>query len=97
LGNNGNQFTLVPSRDFFRKNYDSIKLEFDYHVNFEDITIEDDSFKMDMKLTLNDDNLIDMFVIIGFSGGEMSGKLSSKYKFELASNFNYLISKAYQL
>ncbi len=97
LGNNGNQFTLVPSRDFFRKNYDNIKLEFDYHVNFEDITIEDDSFKMDMKLILNDESLINMFVIIGFSGGEMSGKLSSKYKFELTSNFNYLISKAYQL
>jgi hypothetical protein len=41
--------------------------------------------------------LLNMSVNIGFSGGEMSGKLSSKYKFELASNFNYIISKASQL
>ena len=34
-----------------------------------------------------------MFIIIKFSSGEMSGKLSSKYKFELADNFNYLIAK----
>jgi len=97
LGNNGNQFTLIPDRDFFRKNYDDIKLEFDYHVKFEDIIIEDDSFKMDIKMTLDNEKLMDMFIIIGFSGGEMSGKLSAKYKFELASNFNYLISKAAQL
>ncbi len=94
LGNNGNQFTLLPSREFFRENYDNLKLEFDYHVNFEDISTEDDSFKIDIKLTLNNELLINMFIIVGFSGGEMSGKLSAKYKFELASNFNYLISKS---
>jgi hypothetical protein len=34
-----------------------------------------------------------MFIIVKFSGGEMSGKLSAKYKFDIADNFNYLISK----
>ena len=34
-----------------------------------------------------------MFISIGFSGGEMSGKLNSKYKFELSDDFNYTISK----
>ena len=34
-----------------------------------------------------------MFISIKFSSGEMSGRLSAKYKFELADNFNYLISK----
>lgn len=97
LSNNGNQFTFVPSREFFRKNYDNLKLEFDYHVNFESISVEDDSFKMDINLTLDNELLLNLSVSIGFSGGEMSGKLSSKYKFELASNFNYIISKASQL
>lgn len=97
LSNNGNQFTFVPSRDFFRQNYDDLKLDFDYHVNFENVSTEDDNFKMDINLTLNNDLLLNMSVNIGFSGGEMSGKLSSKYKFELSSNFNYIISKASQL
>jgi hypothetical protein len=34
-----------------------------------------------------------MYIIVKFSGGEMSGKLSAKYKFDIADNFNYLISK----
>jgi hypothetical protein len=93
LSNNGNEFNLLPSRDFFRENYDDLKLEFDYHVNFENIETENDEFKMEMKLSLGNDLLITMFITIGFSGGEMSGKLSTKYKFELPSNFNYIVSK----
>jgi len=34
-----------------------------------------------------------MQVIVKFAGSEMSGKLSAKYKFDIADNFNYLISK----
>lgn len=94
LGNKGDQFNLVPSREFFRKNYDDLNLKFDYHVNFELSEDEDSNdFNMKIKLELEDNNLIDMFIIVKFSGGEMSGKLTSKYKFELSPNFNYLISK----
>jgi hypothetical protein len=32
-----------------------------------------------------------MTIVIKFSS-EMSGKLSAKYKFDLSSNFNYLIA-----
>ena len=97
LGNNGNQFTFVPSRDFFRKNYDELVLKFDYHVNFEDVETQDDDFKMSIKLEFEDKSLLELLINIGFSGGEMSGKLNSKYKFELSSDFNYIISKASQL
>lgn len=97
LGNNGNQFTYVPSRDFFRKNYDDLVLKFDYHVNFEDVETSDDDFKMSIKLEYDNKNLLELFINIGFSGGEMSGKLNSKYKFDLSSDFNYIISKASQL
>ncbi len=94
LGQNGNIFNLVPSRDFFRKHYDDLSIKFDYHVNF---TVseeeENNDFKIKIKLELDEQTLIDMFIIVKFSSGEMSGKLSSKYKFEIADNFNYLISK----
>jgi hypothetical protein len=93
LSNNGNNFNLIPSRDFFRKNYDDMILKFDYHVDFEEIDKEDDDFKINLKLDFGDKNLLNMFISIGFSGGEMSGKLNSKYKFELSDDFNYTISK----
>lgn len=93
LGQNGNIFNLIPSRQFFRKNYDDMTLKFDYHVDFEDLDIDDNDFKINLKLDFDNKNLLNMFISIGFSGGEMSGKLNSKYKFELSDDFNYTISK----
>lgn len=94
LGKNGDIFNMVPSREFFRENYDDLKIKFDYHVNF---TVNEDEEKNDftikIKLELDEETLIDMFIIVKFSSGEMSGKLSAKYKFDIADNFNYLISK----
>jgi len=94
LGNNGNIFNMVPSREFFRKFYDDINIKFDYHVNFTVSEEEDNNdFRIKINLELDDNKLIDMVINVKFSGGEMSGKLSAKYKFELSPNFNYLISK----
>jgi len=94
LGKNGDVFNLVPSREFFREHYDDLTIKFDYHVNF---TVNEDEDKNDftikIKLELDDTTLIDMFIVVKFSSGEMSGKLSAKYKFDIADNFNYLISK----
>lgn len=97
LGKKGDIFNLVPEREFFRKHYDDINLKFDYHVNFSVSDEEENNdFKIKIKLELDNQTLIDMFIVIKFSGGEMSGKLSAKYKFELADNFNYIISKKNQ-
>lgn len=94
LGKNGDIFNLVPSRDFFRKYYDDLNIKFDYHVNFKVSEEEDkNDFTIKIKLELDENTLIDMFIVVKFSSGEMSGKLSSKYKFDIADNFNYLISK----
>jgi len=94
LGNNGNVFNMVPSREFFRKYYDDINIKFDYHVNFKVSEEEENNdFRIKINLELDDDKLIDMVIHVKFSGGEMSGKLSAKYKFDLSPNFNYLISK----
>ena len=86
---------MVPSREFFRKNYDDLNIKFDYHVNF-NVNEEDEEmndFNIKLKLDMDDSTLIDMNILVKFSSGEMSGKLSAKYKFDLADNFNYLISK----
>jgi hypothetical protein len=94
LSNNGNVFTHIPSREFFRKFYDELNLKFDYHVNFEVSDEEDmNDFNIKIQLELEDQKLLDMSIIFKFSGGEMSGKLSAKYKFDLAPDFNYILSK----
>jgi hypothetical protein len=94
LGNNGNIFNMVPSREFFRKNYDDLNIKFDYHVNF---TVNEDEemndFNIKIILEMDENPLINMNILVKFASGEMSGKLSAKYKFDLSDNFNYLISK----
>jgi hypothetical protein len=94
LGNNGNNFIHVPARDFFRKFYNDMDLKFDYHVKFtvsEEEEIND--FKIKVILELDSEVIIEMFIIIKPTGGELSNKLTAKYKFELSDSFNYLINK----
>lgn len=94
LGKRGEEFNLVPEREFFRKYFNDLTIKFDYHVSFKVSTEEENNdFKIKIRLELDDEALIDFFITVKFSGGEMSGKLSAKYKFELADNFNYIISK----
>jgi hypothetical protein len=93
LSSNGNNFYQMPSREFFRKNYDNLDLQFDYHVNFE-VQEEEDSNDFNFKINLinNEEVLIGLIIVVKFSGGELSGKLSAKYKFFIPDNFNYIIS-----
>jgi hypothetical protein len=92
LGSNGNIFNYLPERDFFRKNYDDLTIKFDYHVNFKVSEEEENNdFKIKMILELDGSKLLDMTIVIKFSH-EMSGRLSAKYKFDLSSNFNYIIA-----
>lgn len=94
LSNNGNKFNVVPPRSFFRENYDNIELKFDYHVKFEVSGDEDmNDFPMKIKLELDNETLMELLISIKFTGSEMSGKLSSKYRFDLSDDFNYKVSK----
>lgn len=94
LSNNGNKFNVVPPRSFFRENYDNIELKFDYHVKFEVSEDEDmNDFPMKIKLELDNETLMELLISIKFTGSEMSGKLSSKYRFDLSDDFNYKVSK----
>ena len=63
---------------------------FDYHVRFDQAN--DGEFPIVVKLLLDDYELLKMDVTVKFTGSEMSGKLSAKYKFTLPRNFNYLIN-----
>lgn len=94
LGNNGNYFYQVPSREFFRKFYDDMNIKFDYHVKFI-VSQEEENNDFNIKIVLEMDEkpLINMNIFVKFSGGEMSGKLSAKYRFELSEDFNYTVSK----
>ncbi len=96
LSSNGDNFIQIPGRDFFRKNYNDFKLEFDYHVSFKIEEGEDDNndFKIRVKLSLDNSEILLMNIIVKFSGGEFSGKLGAKYKYEIPDNFNYIVSKS---
>lgn len=94
ISKDGSDFYKIPSREFFRKHYEDIDVKFDYHVKFNNVSDEEDSkFKMKVVLLLDKKILINMDIIVGFSGGEFSSKLSAKYKFDIPSDFNYRISK----
>mgnify|MGYP005841758695 CR=1 FL=1 len=91
--NKGKDFNMVPSREFFRKFYNSLNIYFDYHVRLVTNPNEDNNFNFDIKLEIDKDELLDLNIEIRFSGGEMSGKFNAKYNFDISKNFNYLISK----
>jgi hypothetical protein len=90
----GNSFYKIPSRNLFRENYDSFDIYYDCHTELtpnEDEELNDSNFKI--KLKLNNEDLLSISLQTKFSGLEMSGKLSSKYKIEFVSDFNYQIFK----
>jgi len=93
VANGGKDFNLIPSREFFRKNYDNMDLEFDYHQFFKVSDDEDNNdFCIKLNLLLEDKELINMQIVVKFSS-EMSGRLSAKYKYTLCDDFNYTISR----
>jgi hypothetical protein len=87
-----NNMDIIPSRSFFRENYDDLSIMFDYHVKFEDESL--DHFPINIKVELNNKEFINLVIETRFSGGEFSSSLNSKYKFELPSNFNFIIIDA---
>lgn len=93
LGNNGNSYYQIPSRKFFRDNYNNLDIKFDYHVKLllDKEEEENNNFTVKLKLEFNQEPLINCDVYIGFTN-EMSGKLSAKYKFDPVDDFNHRVS-----
>ena len=93
LGNKGNSFHQVPSRTFFREFYNDMEIKFDYHVKMVvDQEEENNDFIIKMKIELDGETLMNCDVMVKFSGGEVSSKLTAKYKFDPADNFNIMVS-----
>jgi hypothetical protein len=94
LGNNGNNFNQVPSRGFFRENYNNIDIKFDYHVKMivDKEEEENNDFIVRVKIELDKDILLNCDVFVKFSGGDISDKLTAKYKFEPSDRFSSMIS-----
>ena len=90
FNNKGNNWNFIPSRELFRKLYDNIDLVFDYHVKMIMDTEDEDEndFKIKLRLGLDGDDLIEVHIKVGFSGGEFTNKLSSKFQFFPKSDFN---------
>ena len=97
LSKSGNDFFRIPSRTFFRKYYDDIDVDFDYHVKFKRYEEADhNDFNMKVKISFKEDEIMQFTVSVKFQGGEFSDKLSAKYKFDIPDNFNYKLSKIEQ-
>ena len=89
LKDDGQQKYFILLDDIIR-----VHLPFIFSIfTFDSIEAHTFKFTRDAELDLDDDTLIDMSIIVKFAAGEMSGKLSAKYKFDIPDNFNYLISK----
>lgn len=94
VSKNGESFYQIPSRSFFRDNYNKIDIQFDYHVRFDkEISEDSDKFIIIIKTFIDGREFLDLNIITKFSGGEFSNKLSSKYKFDIPVEFNYKVSK----
>ena len=93
LGNNGNSFYQIPSRRFFREFYNDIDVLFDYHVMMViDNEEENNDFVIRMIINMDKSPLLNCDISVKFTGGEMSGKLGAKFKFEPVDNFSILIA-----
>jgi hypothetical protein len=90
----GDDLHRIPSRIFFRTNYDSIDIDFDYHVKFVKSSEDDEKndFNMRVRMSYNENPLLKFDIIVKFTGGEFSNRLSAKYKFDIPRNFNNMIS-----
>jgi hypothetical protein len=87
LNNSGNEFYRVPSKDWFRKNYDRFDIEYDLHTEL--VSTNDNNYNFKIKFRLDNDVLIEMNLITKFSSTEMSGKLSTKVLLDIAEDFNF--------
>lgn len=85
---------ILPSRAFFREEYEQLNIDFDYHVKFK-VNTEDseaNDFTMRVRLTHGDDELSTFNVNVRFSSGSFSEKLSAKYNFEIPTSFNHMVN-----
>jgi hypothetical protein len=83
-------FYHIPSKQWFRDNYENMNVEYDYHQKVSEEAEDDSQFRI--RIELNERKLMELELYTGFSGGEMAGKLNSKIKIHFEPDFNSKIS-----
>jgi hypothetical protein len=77
-------FYKVPNKQFYRNNFEDFDLLYDFHVK---LTSESDSI-FRMVMNYKGKELLKMDLDTNWSGGEMSGKLSTKIKVTVSEDYN---------
>jgi len=90
FSNNGNTLYKIPNRQFFRDNFQKMNVVFDLHTKLIKEEGEETS-QLRLFMYHDKDLLLKIDINTGFGGLEMGGKLSSKFKINFESDFNYKI------
>lgn len=90
-----NHFYKIPPRQYFRDNFDDFRLKFDYHVELTPDGEEDrNDSQFEIIMELDGEKLLELDLRTGWSGGEMSGKLSTKIKLDFSDEYNLIIKNS---
>lgn len=82
------KFYKLPSKEFFRQNFDNIKMLFKYHVN----VTEENDYYFNIEIFIDNEKLLDINLIIDFAGSkEFNNRISTKVDFIFPDDYNYLI------
>lgn len=85
------KYHKLPSKEFFRKNWDNLRILFDYHVN----VTEENDYYFNIDIILNDEKLINISLIIDFAGSkELNSRISTKIELSFLDDYNYIIVKS---
>jgi hypothetical protein len=92
VSKNGNDLNKIPKRQWFRDNYDAIAVTFDYHTKLiiDNVEDENNNFKVNISVILNDTEIIKTCNKIMFSGGDISNKFTVKTNITLPIIFNHI-------
>jgi hypothetical protein len=82
-----NDYYHIPSKKWFRENYDRLRVEYDYHQKLS----EDKDSQFRINVEIDNRPLMQLELYTGFSGGEMSGRLSTKLKLNFENDFNFKV------
>jgi len=82
-------FYHLPSKKWFRDNYNRLTVKYDYHQELSD----DNDSQFDIRIELDEKPLMDLEIRTGFTSNEMGNKLSSKIKINYTSNFNQKVKQ----
>jgi len=82
------QMIINKAKKWYRDNYKKFKVIFKYHTSIDD---ENSGNIIEAKYLFGEKELLSMIIETNFGTNEMGGKLKSKVRLSLASDFNYMI------